>query len=362
MKESISKQLSNTLMIANLIATLLVILIHYRSNISLTNGYDYNYFLQEFLAGGLAKISVPFFALVSGFFLKEKLNGLNSYFKLLEIKFKTLVIPYIATSLIIFISLQVLKIISKNQVHDSFELSNVCYRIFIHPVSMQFWFLRDLIILIFVSPLLLKLPKVINFISLGVLLLFWFMDFQFFPKFGGWYLISIDTIFFFCLGGMLKSYNFLDKVIQFKNTTKVILLVSWMLLNFIRVLMNPDFDLWYASNYTLVSLILHKLAILLGIISLIQISSWFYQSEKLIYLSGLTFFSYLFHLVPLSYFKTLTSKVISSDFSFYINYPLSVFLVFFLAHVASKYFNQFYMFITGGRNPKKVLNRMTEFK
>lgn len=358
----INKQLSNSLMIANLVATILVIAIHYRFKVpTLSNiQINFNYLLQEFFTNGIAKIAVPFFAMISGFFLVEKLGGRDAYLKVLQNKVKTLLLPYVAASTIIFICLETLKTISKNQHHDSFDFLNIIYSIFIHPLSIQFWFLRDLILLVIISPLLIKARPIIVRTLLTISFVLWLIDIQIFPKIGGWYLISIDTFFFFCLGGFLRNHSFIDKILKLNHLTKLCIFAFWLILVSIRVWVDPLFDIWYASRFTYTSLILHKLSILIGIISLIQISALFEKNKTLIYLSGFTFFAYLFHLVPLSYFKIITKKILSTEYSFYLNFPTAIVLVFIIALLISKYFPASYSLITGGRSPNKAIGRTLE--
>lgn len=211
--------------------------------------------------------------------------------------------------------------------------------------------------MIIISPLLIKSHIIINRFVLVTIFGLWLADIQIFPIIGGWYLISIDTLFFFCLGGLLRSGTFMSNIINLNNSTKFYIFVFWIFLLLIRVWIDPLFDIWYASSFTYMSLILHKISILIGIISLIQISSLFEKNKTLIYLSGFTFFVYLFHLVPLSYFKIITKKFDGDEFSFYFNFPTAVLLVFIIAYVMSKYFPRSYSLITGGRNPNKAIER-----
>ena len=66
------KKISSGLMVANLIATILIIAIHYTSKghlIQLTEIGGWNYLFQEFITNGIARIAVPFFALFFGYFM-----------------------------------------------------------------------------------------------------------------------------------------------------------------------------------------------------------------------------------------------------------------------------------------------------
>ncbi len=124
-----------------------------------------------------------------------------------------------------------------------------------------------------------------------------------------------------------------------------------------RIYFDPDLDVWYVTNYTVESIFLYKIAILFGVVSILQVSAAMKNSQFLIYASGLTFFVYLFHLTPLSYFKYFTKKIIENPYSFYLNFPLALFLVFVFAHITSKKFDKLYSLISGGRSPSKALQR-----
>ena len=75
----VKKEVSSTLMTSNLIATFFVIALHYNSKkaIDISEGYNWNYVLQEFLTNGVARVAVPFFAMISGFFLFGKIRDVS---------------------------------------------------------------------------------------------------------------------------------------------------------------------------------------------------------------------------------------------------------------------------------------------
>ena len=78
----------------------------------------------------------------------------------------------------------------------------------------------------------------------------------------------------------------------------------------------------------------------------------------LVFLSGFSFFAYLFHLYPLQRIVTpISSRLAHEPFRFYLEFPLSTILVFSLAYVLSKYLEPLYRTMTGGRSPEKMLSR-----
>lgn len=357
---NITRDISSTFMIANLIAMLLIVAIHYNSkgSIDISLGYDINYFFQETVTNGFARSAVPIFALLSGFFLINKVATFNEYRLTLINKFHTLFVPYLMASLIIYFFSFIHDLYFGKAPSQQIDLYSTAYRVLTHPPTVQFWFLRDLMILVFISPLLFNAKRLL-FYSIGLLLfILWGMDIQPFRIVAGWYFLNIETLFFFWLGGMLSRCKInLDKIIFCRNTTKIIVMAFWAGIVILRVYTDPDLDVWYVNNYTLESILLYKLGIIVGIVNLLQISAAIRNNRFFIYASGLTFFVFLFHFSPLSYFRYFTEKAIESPYSFYLNFPVAVLLVFVIAYIASKYFERFYILINGGRSPNKALQR-----
>jgi surface polysaccharide O-acyltransferase-like enzyme len=362
---SLDKNTSSALMVANLIATILVIAIHYNSKGSIPSGefWGWNYLFQELTLNGIARISVPFFAMLSGFFLASKLQTGDEYTAILKNKAKTLLLPYLIASIMIFLTSELIKWFFQPESYQGLTLLLSIESVTVHPVSDQFWFLRDLMILTILSPLLLSRNTLSNqrkYFTVLVLILFflWLVDYQPFPIFFGWYLVSIETLFFFSLGGIFfGKKELLYSVIKTNIKNKVIVLSLWLLLLVGRIYIDPTLNVWYAKEYSIFSLALYKVAILVGIISLIQFSIYLSSNKLLIYLSGLTFFAYIFHLVPLSYIQVITSQIIDKKYTFYINYPIVLVSVFLFAHLLAKYTSVFFAIITGGRDPKKAVKR-----
>ena len=358
----IRKELSSTLMVSNLLATVMVIAIHYNfyyPKFLFLDSVNWNFLFQEFFTNGIARVSVPFFAMVSGFFLLSKIKNFSEYIKIIKIKTKSLLIPYLIGSTVVFISWIIyISLYSTNKPHE-LNLYITIRSIIAQPESIQYWFLRDLIILTIISPAILNNNRILNYVlgfCLGVL---WFLDIQPFPIVAGWYLISIETIFFFWLGGFLyKNIHLINYVIQCSDKVKFSVFITWLCLISIRIAFDHDLNVWYANNYTIESILLYKFAIFVGVFSTIQISEKFRNVQFLIYLSGLTFFAFLYHLVPLQYFVNyISNTIMDKEYSFYFNFPVATLLVFILAAMTSHLLPSLYSIITGGRSPDKTMQR-----
>ena len=350
------------MMVANLIAIIMITAIHYNTKSHVvTNGavLGWNYLTQEFLINGLARSAVPYFALISGFFLFMQYPEHKSYGKLLHDRFYTLLVPYILAATIIFSSITLAKLLNGNT--SFLNMRTAFYGIFITPLSSQFWFLRDLCLLVVISPLLLPKSRLLQY-TLGLcLFLPWLMNWQITPTIGDWYVINIETLFFFYLGGQLSCRGELLNCIA-NSSTKLTALTA-LLLFFIlitRINIDPTIDLWYTNDnkYIFLSLILYKTTIVVGIICLIQIASLFHKNVRLIHLSGLAFFVFLFHFVPLSFLiSRLSDMIVAKEFAFYISFPAATVTVFAIAHLMAKNAPRLFGILCGGRTPQKVLNR-----
>lgn len=360
----IKKELSATLMVANLLATFCVIAIHYSSIniIDTQTGYSSNYLFQQFIANGVAAIAVPFFAMISGFFMTGKVDDMQQYRANLVKKSRTLLLPYLLASTLLLAVLLLHNYIGHKDINAYLNPVYLLESIFAQPVSVQFWFLRDLIVLTLLAPLFLTQNSIYSSVLGALLISLWLLNIQPMPIIADWYLISIETMFFFWLGGVVRRHQpVLDVLMTLNLRFKLALFFTWLFLIVLRIYIEPSFSTWYTENHNIIATLIYKIAILLGIISLIQFSSWsaMRDNQRIIYLSGLTFFAYLFHLFPLAWvIQKFTVHFIHTSYTFYVDFPLATIIVFFLAHVTSRYAGNVYALFTGGRTPGKVMKRI----
>ena len=354
--KKLKKDISDTLRIGSLISTLLIIAIHYNSiaNLREYKSYTLNFYIQEFISGGLSRIAVPYFAILSGYFSQLKKKEMNAFKNLLIKKSRTLLLPYFIASYFIFLSSSIIALLLKEP--NALDLYRIlaCLRgIFVYP-SVHLWYLRDLLVLTVSAPLLIYLPKRFQYLFCLLLGVLWMVEIQPLPVIKGWYLINNETLFFFVLGGVFNGSD-LHKLRKFLNLKSFVLFLSfWVLLIIVRIINKPDFFIWYSSNYTIISLILYKISILCGILVLVIGSYHMRSNRKLLFLSGFNFFVYLYHLFPLFYFRRITVKLIPVEYSFYLDYLIAVCVSFYFAWLFYKFFPGFNKIIVGDRTPEKI--------
>lgn len=349
-------------MVANLTAIIMIIAIHYQTKYhAMMTGtvWGWNYLAQEFLANGLARSAVPYFALISGFFLFSQFGGRGSYVKMLRSKFHTLLIPYVSAATIIFLSIALAKLLNGDA--SLLNIQSVFKGILITPLSDQFWFLRDLCLLVVLAPLLLPKSQLLQYVIGCILFPLWLLELQIAPLLGDRYVVNNETLFFFYLGGQLSHRSWIlngivDSSARLTAVTTLVLFIILMA----RITMDPTMDIWYVAQkqYTILSLLLYKTTILFGIICLLQISAFFQNSASLIALSGLAFFAFLFHLDPLRFLiSRISDMIVGKEFGFYLSFPAATVAVFAIARLTAMNVPRLFGILCGGRSPGKALNR-----
>jgi len=355
----LSSNLSRAFCTAKLLAILLVIAVHNRSvgKIADFELINLNYFLQESLLNGVGRVAVPFFAFASGLFFFKDYENISSWINGLKKRVRTLLIPYLLCSLLIYLSFLAKQILYGylSQGNLSLSVSGIINDIIIHPRSIQFWFLRDLMILFLISPLVSIFVRRFSYLSIIILFALWLFEIRVFPIVSGWYLININTLFFFALGSFfVPRISRLERLISIETKYAFMFLVLYIGLIIFRVYLDPSFDLWYEKQFTEYSLALQKIIILLGVILLIYFSSKL-NSKKVLFISGFTFFVYLLHTEPIwSIVGRLTAAIIEQQYTFYFNFVFVTLFVFVLGVILERYFPTIYELITGRRGPNRL--------
>ena len=440
----ITRELSGSFQIANLLGMILVVTGHYTTHYMLKPG-DWNFLVQEFYCNSMTRSVVPFFALAAGLFLLINYNGLADYKRSLRNRFSSLFIPYVAASLVIFvISRALLALVGKaswnldaHQLLDAILLHPVSVQfwylrdlillivisplifeitrrtgwllsallgvlwlfeiqpfplaaslvifvisrallalvgkaswnldahqlldaILLHPVSVQFWYLRDLILLIVISPLIFEITRRTGWLLSALLGVLWLFEIQPFPLVAGWYLVQIETLLFFSLGAYFAiNIERLERGFRVICQRRVLapLTVLWLALIALRIYIDPTIDLWYVHRYTLESLLLWKAAIIVGLPVLIGIASHVVNRTTL-YLSSFTFFMFLFHLMPLNLvINKICNTIMGEAYAWYLSAPIALVTVTATAWFFDRHLPSTYEFLTGGRSVSKMMRR-----
>lgn len=350
----LSNEAKQTFQIVSLIATILVVGIHYKSAAPIStdfNAADWNQLLQDFWFGGIARVAVPLFAFAAGlFYFRSDDGSWPCYVNKTKQRFFSVLVPYLIVGLaatLVWSGVQVVK--------GTGELTLLKFAStwLLHPPAIQLWFLRDLVLIVMAAPLIRWLGQsAASKIAIPAIGIAWFFNFQVFPIVGGWYLLNLEPLFFFVLGcAAVRHYAWIERLGAAKKFEVGVVVSVWCLLVSLRVLCRPDFDLWYTNRWGFLDLAMHQVSILVGCVGLFMIC-WRLRSQFALAISGGSFFVYLAHEFPL---RAIVVKVIGlivpEAFTCWIATPCVVVGCYLLAVVIQQWLPSVYKIVTGGRGP-----------
>ncbi len=165
-----------------------------------------NVFVRNLFSQNIARVAVPLFFLISGYLFFEGVAwSLLAYKKKLRSRIRSLLIPYLfwnGLTLLLFALGQNLPATARyfsgdepRILHnDALWYLSAMFGIGRYPVSFQFWFIRDLMLLVLAAPVFALLRGWRGVVCVGVLASLWLFDW------GPTYLPSIEATLFFAVG------------------------------------------------------------------------------------------------------------------------------------------------------------------
>ena len=175
----IDKYMSGKLRIVSFFAMILVVFRHAYNlgeEVNIAKKTGYSFFMQVFISSGFTSIAVPVFFVISGYLLfLNKKQSFIGYKLILSKRFSSLVIPYLfwTISWLLFYLFKDI-FLTKHCTDCTFE--DFLINIFITPIPLQFWFIRDLFILVVLSPIIYYLIKFSRGLILVVFAVIWFLN------------------------------------------------------------------------------------------------------------------------------------------------------------------------------------------
>lgn len=258
----------------------------------------FGYWIKLLITGGIARAAVPLFFMFSAY-LQSKKN--YSYKQLLCKRAKTLLIPFIIwmalyTLYFAGIKLILLKIAPQFINNPDSTALNWTLTDWIHKIlgyknngnagfdppefAAQFWFIRDLIILIIISPIITKIIKQFPFIAFCLIILIYLIPVRIF-------FVENQAIFFYMLGIFWGIYDF--DLFSWCDKIKWLEIIPLFIFTFIWT---------YTINKEQKSTAYWSMVIFACII-LIKISFLLINKEKVYnlctYLAGYSFFLFAIH-------------------------------------------------------------------
>lgn len=279
---------------------------------------DSNWFIQNFISNGLTRIAVPLFFLISGYFfaLDRKMSISNLFFKIKK-RISTLMIPYLLWAILGLLLYYTLQTIPQSQAFftkqliKDYSFSQWVNAIFNEPIPYQLWFLKDLIVMVILSPIIFFCVKNLRIFYLAIVFVFWFFN-------QDAIFLTSEGLLFFSLGMYISTFK--PELIEFKNKRKIVVISLWITLLLVKTIIA-----FYQLN-VLAELIFLKLSILVGIVAFWNLYDCYIFKKIKLWdtMIGFSFFLYLFH----EPFLTITNKLLFSQLP---KLPEFYLLVYFLA-------------------------------
>ncbi|MFD2966837.1 acyltransferase family protein [Sphingobacterium bambusae] len=166
--------------------------------------------ISEIVSHHIGQLAVPFFFVFSGyfFFLKSKSWSFSTYTDQLGKRVKTLLIPYIFWNVIIVAIIVTLQVsytflgLGINANYRVLQINTVFDLFWGLPINIPLWYIRDLMVMVVLSPLFYYFFNTTKYVGLLVLVLFYLSAFESgFPGLGS------TAIMYFGLGTYMGVYK-----------------------------------------------------------------------------------------------------------------------------------------------------------
>ena len=117
---------------------------------------NYIYYIENFITNGITRSAVPFFFILSGYLFFYNFEfSLKKYFIKLKKRIKSILAPFLLWSLFYLMLVLLLNLINIKIVNYSIiSIYDFIYYLILKPIPFQLWFLRDLFIIVVLSPLI----------------------------------------------------------------------------------------------------------------------------------------------------------------------------------------------------------------
>lgn len=313
-----------------------------------------NNFIQCLWKFGLARISTPFFFCLSAFLLLDSLlpasdspriNFRAAYLRELRKRMKTLLAPFLVWSLISFLTIYSLQLLPITKGYLTRPLSQESFTSMLailtwDPVGYPLWFMRNLFILVALSPLIYLIIRK-RYLGIGFMLLTAI----------GWFLgledRSFRSLLFFSLGAFISIHRPVPP--RLTPSMTLALLFLWVGIAGCHAL-----TIMYSGQE---SVGLNNACIITGLLAV-----WYGydllgekpRAPMLQYIAGFTFFVYVAHEPLTGVLRKTVTAVVGADqrlgMAAWLASGVVVFLGFLaVAMIMNQRFPRLYGFLSGGR-------------
>ncbi|MCQ2229162.1 MAG: acyltransferase [Bacteroidales bacterium] len=318
-------KLSNLITVIRFPLALAVVFIHVGRSPFFLRELGENHSVADFICVFLSELifnvillAVPIFFIISGYLMYYNMSNWDNelYIQKIKKRFFTLVVPYFAWNTLLIVVWMFLPTLIGGIIHhrEVGEIMQNLGAINWHqywdinrwgdnssgPIDLPFWFLRDLIVISIVSPIIYWTIKSLGVIIISLLfvaVIFWYWPFD-----AG---LRISSLFYFSLGVYLATSknNIIEIAIRYKNIWRIVACTTLFVKFFLFIDYSPnisrfiDIVMVISSLVSIISLLVNRITP--GCLSV---------SKKL---EQYTFFVYAFHYPLLISLHSLISRYIS---------------------------------------------------
>lgn len=366
--------LSDKIRVISLITMVLLTLVHAYTYPTPTftgdaNSWDgLDFFIQYFISQGLARFRVPMFFILSGYFYFTAIQRTDgTYLSHFIKRIKTIALPYLLWSVIGMMLYALMQwpmatraYFTHTQVY-TLSIPELLYKILFDPVAYQLWFLRDLMVVFTLSPIILPLIRKFGAWAMLPPMLLWILEVDL-------VVLSNEALPFFVAGGWLALYG-PAKEPALKDRTKLMIVLSWLLLVLVKTLL-----VLYNTVSIQVVNHLHHLAVFMGLLAVwvgydLVVQERDVKRTLLYRFTVFTFFIYVSHEPLLSVVKNVLFVCLGHhpmvSLMVYLLTPLiTIVLCLAFGTILLQHAPALYGMLTGGRGvakrPEAVLARLDQ--
>lgn len=363
---SLPRGLSSTITLLRFPMAVVIILLHSSFEHEIINGYSifegwsapWYHHLDYVFVQNVCNIAVPLFFFVSGFlFFKEGEFSLNLFKGKIKKRITTLLIPYMIWNIIMCLFYLVVQYLTPSMISGRNKLImdyNVCDYVmmfwsmsFINesgldgPIDGPLWFMRDLMVMMIISPVLFYLIKKIR-----ILLPLFFLSLYIFGLGLGLSGFSPVALGFYTMGAFFAIFKF-DFSLFPKSSKEFLLLLYFTLLVAVVIMNDYGIEISWLKNSLVV----------IGVFASIGWTAWLSENKGVKispFLTSSTFFVYASHCVIIQFFIRLASRMgIQHDMYFCLMYfvcpLLTLIVILFIYKCFLKFLPSVAKVISGGR-------------
>lgn len=356
-----NKYLSDKIKAISFILMGLVVFLHaYNLKVNFSSGtgvidQGINSFIQDFISQGLGRIAVPLFFTISGylFFFNIKKGSFDEFVSKYKKRAKTLLLPYFLWSifgLLLYLGLQSFPISASFFTNDLIVHQSplqLLSKLTINPIPYQFWFIRDLILLIIVSPILYRLIVDYKFIPVIIFFVAWVFNFSL-------VIFSIESLLFFALGAYLSIEKIKLQNTDISRKQIIGIVTTWLIIVLIKTILMQ----LYPDLGRLIYL-LKKSSIIVGIVALWLVYDLWAENKdisktKVYHVFKYSFFLFAFHepiltIFTKGFYHLLGLSEMSSLITYFLAPLITIIISILVASSLRRLVPRFYYLVTGGR-------------